>query len=174
MMSQREKRHPFLEKNNHVTTEEYHTFMYYFEDFQVGDAFDLGNTTVTEEEIVTFAQQYDPQPFHVAPERAQESPFGGLIASGWQTIALFMRLFVDVILNNAISLASPGADEIRWLKPVYPGDVLNARLTVVERTPSRSRPEMGIVRFKWEMINQADERVLTLQSTHFLGRKPQK
>ena len=78
-----------------------------------------------------------------------------------------------VILNNAISLASPGADEIRWLKPVCPGDVLNARLTVVESTPSRSRPEMGIVRFKWEMLNQADERVLTLQSTHFLGRKPQ-
>ncbi len=147
--------------------------MYYFEDFRVGDAFDLGNTTVTEEEIVAFAKHYDPQPFHVSPELAQKSPFGGLIASGWQTIALFMRLFVDVILNNAISLASPGADEIHWLKPVYPGDVLNARLTVVERTPSRSRPEMGIVRFKWEMLNQADERVLTLQSTHFLGRKPQ-
>lgn len=147
--------------------------MYYFEDFRVGDAFDLGNTTVTEEEIVAFAQHYDPQPFHVSPELAQKSPFGGLIASGWQTIALFMRLFVDVILNNAISLASPGADEIRWLKPVYPGDALSARLTVVESTPSRSRPEMGIVRFKWEMLNQADERVLTLQSTHFLGRKPQ-
>jgi len=147
--------------------------MYYFEDFRVGDAFDLGNTTVTEEEIVAFAQNYDPQPFHVSPEQAQKSPFGGLIASGLQTMALFMRLFVDVILNNAISLASPGADEIRWLKPVYPGDVLNARLTVVECTPSRSRPEMGIVRFKWEMLNQADERVLTLQSTHFLGRKPQ-
>lgn len=147
--------------------------MHYFEDFRVGDAFDLGNTTVTEEEIVAFAQNYDPQPFHVSPELAQKSPFGGLIASGLQTMALFMRLFVDVILNNAISLASPGADEIRWLKPVYPGDVLNARLTVVESTPSRSRPEMGIVRFKWEMLNQADERVLTLQSTHFLGRKPQ-
>jgi len=147
--------------------------MYYFEDFRVGDAFDLGNTTVTEEEIVAFAQNYDPQPFHVSPELAQKSPFGGLIASGLQTMALFMRLFVDVILNNAISLASPGADEIRWLKPVYPGDVLNARLSVVESTPSRSRPEMGIVRFKWEMLNQADERVLTLQSTHFLGRKPQ-
>jgi acyl dehydratase len=147
--------------------------MYYFEDFRVGDAFDLGNTTVTEEEIVAFAQRYDPQPFHVSAELAQKSPFSGLIASGLQTMALFMRLFVDVILNNAISLASPGADEIRWLKPVYPGDVLNARLTVVESTPSRSRPEMGIVRFKWEMLNQADERVLTLQSTHFLGRKPQ-
>jgi acyl dehydratase len=147
--------------------------MYYFEDFRVGDAFDLGNTSVTEEEIVAFAQNYDPQPFHVSPELAQKSPFGGLIASGLQTMALFMRLFVDVILNNAISLASPGADEIRWLKPVYPGDVLNARLTVVESTPSKSRPEMGIVRFKWEMLNQADERVLTLQSTHFLGRKPQ-
>ena len=147
--------------------------MYYFEDFRVGDAFDLGNTTVTEEEIVTFGQRYDPQPFHVSPELAQKSLFGGLIASGLQTMALFMRLFVDVILNNAISLASPGADEIRWLKPVYSGDVLNARLTVVESTPSKSRPEMGIVRFKWEMLNQADEKVLTLQSTHFLGRKPQ-
>lgn len=145
--------------------------MYYFEDFQVGEVFELGNTTITEEEIIAFAQQYDPQPFHASPELARKSPFGGIIASGWQTIALFMRLFAEVILNNAISLASPGADEIRWLKPVHPGDILNARLTVMESTPSRSRSEMGIVRFQWEMINQVDERVITLQSTHFLGRK---
>jgi acyl dehydratase len=145
--------------------------MYYFEDFQVGEAFDLGNTTVTEEEIMAFARCYDPQPFHTSPELAKESPFGGLIASGWLTIALFMRLFADVILKNTISLASPGADEIRWLLPVRPGDVLHARLTVLERRASRSRPEMGVVRFAWEMINQADEKVITLKSTHFLGRK---
>lgn len=147
--------------------------MYYFEDFIVGDVFDLGTITLTEEEIVAFAQRYDPQPFHVSAERAKESPFGGLIASGWHTIALFMGLLADVILNNAVSLASPGADEIRWLKPVHPGDVLTARLAVVESKASRSRPEMGIVRFRWEMINQAGEDVLTLLSTHFLGRKPQ-
>ncbi|HTK10206.1 MAG TPA: MaoC family dehydratase [Ktedonobacteraceae bacterium] len=146
--------------------------MYYFDDFKIGDTFDLGTITVTEEEIVTFAQRYDPQPFHVSAEQAQESPFGGLIASGWHTIALFMNLFVRVILNNAISLASPGADEIRWLKPVRPEDILTAQLTVVESTPSRSRPEMGIVRVKWKATNQNDEIVLTMLSTHFLGRKP--
>lgn len=146
---------------------------YYFEDFHIGDVFDLGAITLTEEEIVAFAQHYDPQPFHISAEQAKASSFGELIASGWHTIALFMSLFADRILNHAISLASPGADEIRWQKPVRPGDVLTARLIVKARAPSRSRPEMGIVRFQWEMINQVDESVLTLQSTHFLGRKPQ-
>ncbi len=145
---------------------------YYFEDFMPGRVFDLGTVSLTEEEILSFARQYDPQPFHVSPERAQESPFGGIIASGMQTIAVFMRLFVEGILNNAVSLASPGMDEIRWRKPVRPGDTLRARSTVVECTPSRSRPEMGVVRFTHEMTNETGNVVMTLASAQFLGRRP--
>lgn len=146
--------------------------MYYFEDFHAGQVFDLGTITMSEEEIIAFAEQYDPQPFHLSPERSKDSPFGGIIASGIQTFALFMRLFVDRILNNALSLASPGMDELRWRKPVRPGDTLTARSTVAECTPSKSRPEMGIVRFDHELVNQADEVVMTLSSTQFLGRRP--
>ncbi len=146
--------------------------MDYFEDFQAGQVFDLGTTTLTEEEIIAFAAQYDPQPFHLSPKRAKASPFGGIIASGMQTLAIFMRLFVDHILNQTISLASPGIDEIRWRKPVRPGEMLRARSTVIECVPSRSRPEMGIVRFQHEMTDAAGEVVMTLTSTQFLGRKP--
>ena len=120
--------------------------MYYFEDFSVGDTFELGSKQMSEEEIITFARQFDPQPFHVDPERAKESFFGGLVASGWHTTAIFMRLFVDGLLNKSASLASPGVDEVRWVRPVRPGDMLRARFTVLESTPSRSRPNMGVVR----------------------------
>ncbi|HEU5384228.1 MAG TPA: MaoC family dehydratase [Ktedonobacteraceae bacterium] len=147
--------------------------MYAFEDFNKGDAFDLGTIALIEEEIIAFARRYDPQPFHVSPEQAEATIFGGVIASGWHPIVLFMERFARVVLNNSISLASPGADEIRWLKPVRPGDILTARVVVVDSRLSRSRTEMGIIRFNWEMINQVGERVLTLQSTHFLGRKSQ-
>lgn len=146
--------------------------MYYFEDFQPGQVFDLGSASVTEEEIIAFAERYDPQPFHLSPERARESPFGGIIASGIHTLGLFMRLFADRLLNDAISLASPGMDDVRWRKPVRPGDTLRARGTVEECTPSRSRPEMGIVRFTHTLVNDADEVVMTLTSTQFLGRRP--
>ena len=147
--------------------------MYYFEDFQVGASFDLGQISINEEEMIAFARQYDPQPFHTSPDLAAQSPFGGLIASGLQTISLCMRLFVTGILNNAISMASPGVDQIRWPAPVRPDDLLSATVTVIEVKASRSRPEMGIVRFQWEMLNQRGEQVLTLQSTQFLGRKAQ-
>ena len=147
--------------------------MYYFEDFQAGASFELGSTRVTEEEMIAFARLYDPQPFHISPEEAKASPFGGLIASGWQTVVILNRLFVESIFNHTIGLGSPGVDEVRWLKPVRPGDTLKARCTVIESTPSRSRPEMGIVRFKCEVLNQADEVVLTLIGIDFLGRRPQ-
>src|SRR5258708_421531 len=103
--------------------------MRYFEDFQVGDIFDLGSTTVTEEEIISFARQFDPQPFHTDPVLAKDSIFGGLVASGWHTTAMFMRLFFDGLLHETASIASPGVDDVRWLKPVRPGDVLRARFT---------------------------------------------
>lgn len=146
--------------------------MYYFEDFSVGDTFELGSKQMSEEEIITFARQFDPQPFHVDPERAKESFFGGLVASGWHTTAIFMRLFVDGLLNKSASLASPGVDEVRWVRPVRPGDMLRARFTVLESTPSRSRPNMGVVRSRGEMFNQDGELVMSLSGLHFLGRKP--
>jgi|SRR5579859_4114694 len=144
----------------------------YFEDFQVGNTFDLGKISVTEEEIIGFAQQFDPQPFHVDPELAKDSIFGGLVASGWHTTALFMRLLVDGLLQETVSMGSPGVDEVRWLKPVHPDDVLHGRFTVLECTPSRSRANMGVVRSKSELFNQQDQLVLTVVGVHFLGRRP--
>jgi acyl dehydratase len=144
----------------------------YFEDFHVGDIFDLGSVQVTEEEILAFARQFDPQPFHIDPERAKDSIFHGLVASGWHTSALFMRLLVDGLLQETISIGSPGVDELRWRNPVRPGDHLRAVLTVLECNPSRSRPNMGIVRSACEMFNQKDEVVLTLSGIHFFGRRP--
>ena len=145
---------------------------HYFEDFHVGDIFDLGSIQITEEEIITFARQFDPQPFHIDPERAKDSIFHGLVASGWHTCALFMRLLADGLLCKTISVGSPGVDEVRWRNPVRPGDRLRATLTVLECNPSRSRPNMGIVRSACEMFNQEDEVVLTLSGIHFFGRRP--
>jgi acyl dehydratase len=147
--------------------------MRYFEDFQVGDIFDLGSTTVTEEEIISFANQFDPQPFHTDPVLARDSIFGGLVASGWHTTAMFMRLFFDGLLHETASIASPGVDDVRWLKPVRPGDVLRARFTVIESTPSKSKASLGIVRSRCEVFNQADELVMSLVGVHFFGRKPE-
>lgn len=145
----------------------------YFEDFQVGDTFDLGATQVTAEEIITFARQFDPQPFHLDPEQARDSIFGGLVASGWHSTALFMRLLVDGLLHETISMGSPGVDEIRWIRPLRPGDTLRGRFTVLECTPSRSRPNMGVVRSRCELLNQQDEAIMTLVGIHFFGRRPQ-
>jgi acyl dehydratase len=144
----------------------------YFEDFHVGDIFDLGSIEVTEEEILAFARRFDPQPFHLDPERAKDTIFHGLAASGWHTTALFMRLLADGLLQETISMGSPGVDEVRWRQPVRPGDRLRATLTVLECNPSRSRPTMGIVRSACEMFNQQNEVVLTLFGIHFFGRRP--
>ena len=111
--------------------------MRYFEDFSVGQVTEVGPVTVSEAEIVEFASRYDPQPFHVDPEAAKASPFGGLIASGWHTTALFMGMFVRGILSESASLGSPGVEEIRWTAPVRPGDNLSARSTVTDARPTR-------------------------------------
>jgi len=145
----------------------------YFEDFQVGDTFDLGTTQATAEEIIAFARQFDPQPFHLDPEQARDSIFGGLVASGWHSTALFMRLLVDGLLHETISMGSPGVDEVRWMRPLRPGDVLRGRFTILECIPSRSRPNMGVVRSRCELLNQHDEAIMTLVGTHFFGRRPQ-
>lgn len=147
--------------------------MRYFEDFQVGERIALGSTgPLTEEAIIAFAQQYDPQPFHVDPELAKASSFGGLIASGWHTGSLFMRLLADNLLAHTIGMGSPGIDEVRWRKPVRPGDTLHGYLTVVECTPSRSRPNMGILRSLCEVVNQHDDVVMSFVGLHLFGRRP--
>jgi acyl dehydratase len=144
-----------------------------FEDFHVGDTLELGETAqLTAEEIITFARQFDPQSFHLDAEEAKDSMFGQLVASGWHTTSLVMRLLVDGLLNHSISMGSPGVDTIRWLRPLRPGDMLHARFTVLETTPSKSRPTMGIVRSKIEAFNQNDEVVMTLEGIHFIGRRP--
>jgi acyl dehydratase len=144
----------------------------YFDDFEPGQVLELGSVAVTEEEIVEFARRFDPQPFHVDPEAARESVFGGLIASGWQTVAIMMRLLWDTFLKDTSSLGSPGSDEIRWLKPVRPGDTLRARFTIVEVTPSRTKLDRGIVRTFTEVLNQHNEVVMTHRGMGMFGRRP--
>jgi len=146
--------------------------MRYFEEFEVGETVELGSYTISQEEIISFASQYDPQPFHVDPERAKDSFFGTLVASGWQTAGLYMRLLVLNLLNDTVSMGSPGLEELRWTKPVRPGDTLQARFTVLETIGSKSRPNLGIVKGKGEVLNQNGEVVMSLVSTGFFGRKP--
>jgi acyl dehydratase len=128
--------------------------------------------TVTREEIIAFAREFDPQPFHTDEAAARQTIYGGLIASGWHTIALYMRLMWDSYLKDTASLGSPGVDEVRWLKPVRPGDTLRARFTVLEAVPSRSKPDRGIVRSLSEVFNQHGEVVMTLRGLGMFGRRP--
>jgi acyl dehydratase len=144
----------------------------YFEDLQAGQVVELGSHTISEEEIVAFAREWDPQPFHVDPEAARESIFGGLIASGWHTGAMWMRLYVDSLLDGAASMGSPGIEELRWLAPVRPGDTLSGRLTVLETTPSDRRPDRGTVRIRGEMVNQDGVTVMSMVSRGHFGRRP--
>jgi acyl dehydratase len=145
----------------------------YFEDYPVAAVFTAGPLEVTETEIVEFARRYDPQPMHTDPEAARRGRFGGLIASGWHTGAMMMRLFADHVLSPVSSMASPGLDELRWLQPVRPGDSLTLRVTVLEARPSRSKPEQGIVRSLVELINQRGEAVLSLKPVSLIRRRPE-
>jgi acyl dehydratase len=143
----------------------------YFEDYTPGTIFDCGSITVDPAEIVAFAKRYDPQYFHTDPEAAKRSAFGGLIASGWQTAGLAMRLLVEGYLSGVASLGSPGIDELRWIKPVRPGDVLQVRVTVLEAKRSRSKPDRGIVHSLIEVINQNGESVMSFKGMNlFLCR----
>ena len=144
----------------------------YLDDFQPGQVRECGQHVVTKEEIVEFATRYDPQPFHTDEAAAQASPYGGLIASGWMTCALAMRMVCDGYLLDAASLGSPGVDQVRWLRPVRPGDVLRMRVTIREVRVSQSKPDRGIVRTGWEMFNQNDELVLTTEGTGMFRRRP--
>ncbi|TAM56606.1 MaoC family dehydratase [bacterium] len=140
----------------------------YFEDYEPGSVFECGPVEITQAEIVAFAKQYDPQYIHTDPAAAAAGPFGGLIASGWQTAALVMRLFVDYYLSHVASIASPGIDELRWIKPVRPGDLLRARLTVLEANRSKSKPDRGMVRTFIEVLNQDGDVVMSLKPMNLL------
>ncbi len=146
--------------------------MKYFEDFEVGQVIELGSRRISEPEIIAFAREYDPQPFHLDHEKGKASLFGGLAASGWHTGSLMMRMFVDTVLNNADSMGSPGVDDLRWLRPVFPGDTSSARTTILESRLSKSRPNMGIIRHRWEGFNQDGVPVLSMVATNFFGRRP--
>jgi len=143
----------------------------YFEDYVPGSVHELGTISISEPEIIEFARRYDPQPFHVDAEAARHTQFGGLIASGWQTAGLMMRLAVDHYLSSVASLASPGADELRWFQPVRPGDTLSVRATVLEARLSASKPDRGLVRTLFEVLNQRGEIVMTVTGMNMLKRR---
>ena len=145
---------------------------WYFEDFAPGQDIDLGTRTVTEEEIVAFARDYDPQPFHVDREAAAHSIYGGVIASGWHTCGMMMRMVVDGLLNRSASMGSPGLDGVRWLAPVRAGDTLNVRYQTVQVKASRSKPDRGVVWSKWVAINQHGQTVCTVEGMGMFGRRP--
>jgi acyl dehydratase len=144
----------------------------YFEDYPPGAVFEGGAVTVSETDMLDFARRYDPQDMHVDRGKAARGPFGGLIASGWHTAALMMRLVTEHYLSQASSLASPGIDELRWVRPVRPGDVLCIRVTVLDARRSRSKPDRGSVTSRVEVLNQHDEIVMTLKPISIMRVRP--
>ena len=145
---------------------------WYFEDFEVGKTIEVGSRTVTEEEIVDFAKQFDPQPVHVDKEAAEKSMYGGIIASGWHTCSMMMRLMVDGFLRESSSMGSPGVDEIRWIKPVRGGDTLTVTTTALETRPSSSKQDRGVVVTQWRATNQHGELVATVKGMGMFKRRP--
>ena len=145
---------------------------WYFEDFYPGQQIALGSRSVSEAEIIAFATQFDPQPFHVDHDAAAASIFGGVIASGWHTCAMMMRLVVDGLMSESSSMGSPGLDSVRWLLPVRAGDTISVTYLTKEVKPSASRPERGVVWSKWEARNQHGEVVCTIEGMGMFGRRP--
>ena len=135
----------------------------YFEDYRVGESHEFGSYAVTAEEIVDFASRYDPQPFHVDAKAAVQSHFGGLVASGWMTAGILMKMMVDEFISPLSSMGSPGVDELRWLVPVRPGDRLRARVTILAARRSESKPDRGSLQVLQEAINQNGEVVLSMR-----------
>ena len=140
----------------------------YLEDYEPGSVHEFGAISVEQEDIVEFARRFDPQIFHTAPEAAESTIYGGLIASGWHTASLMMRLFVDHYLSGVASLGSPGVDELRWVKPVRPGDRLSLRVTVEETKRSRTKPDRGVLISFIEVINQKDKVVMSMRAVNLL------
>ena len=144
----------------------------YFEDFAVGDSWDFAAWRVSRGEIVAFAREHDPQPIHIDEAAAAETPWGGIIASGWQTTMKCIRLFVDGVMADAAGLASPGVDHVRWLKPVRPGDAITSHVEVTEVAASRSKPDRGRVHFAFSSRDAAGEPVMTCRGLFFVARRP--
>jgi acyl dehydratase len=140
----------------------------YFEDYVVGSVFEAGSLDVSEREIIEFASRYDAQPFHVDRAAAATGPYGGIIASGWHMTALVMQLLVRRYLDPASSLGSPGIDELRWIKPVRPGDTLSVRVVVEEARRSQSRPDRGLVRSRIEARNAGGDLVLSMRAMNLM------
>jgi acyl dehydratase len=146
---------------------------YYWEDFTPGRVFETPARTLSEEDMLRFAREYDPQSFHTDAAAARATPFGGLIASGWQTCGVTMRLMCDGYLLETSCVGSPGLEELRWLKPVRPGDTLRLKATVLESTPSAKQANRGTVLFRWDTLNQNGEVVLSMRGRQlFLRRTP--
>lgn len=144
----------------------------YLDDFKVGNAYETPSMTVTRDQLVGFAREYDPQPFHLDDEAGKASVFGGLSAGGFQTAALAWTLGLRTNLFNANALAGLGIDKLRWLLPLKPGDTIKCTMTVIENRPSQSKPERGVITFAYEMINQNDEVILTMNLIQMLRRRP--
>ena len=144
----------------------------YLDDYLEGNVHELGTIAVDPDEVVRFGKRFDPQDFHSDPEAAARTPFGGLIASGWHTAGLMMRLYVEKYLTHVGSLASPGVDELRWPKPVRPGDVLSVRVTILSARPSRSKPDRGLVTSLIEVFNQHGETVMTMKPVNIIACRP--
>lgn len=140
-----------------------------FEDLEVGSRREAGAHTFSVDEILEFAERFDPQPFHIDESAAKASPFGGLIASGWHTCSVLMGLCGRNMLSGSTSMGSPGIDEIRWTKPVRPGDTIHLFISVLDKRVSASRPDRGIVSFLWEGVNQAGETAVTVRSKVIFG-----
>ena len=144
---------------------------YAFEDFHVGQVIEIGRRTVTAEEIIAFATQFDPQPFHLSEDAGRRSIYGSLIASGWHTVAMVMRMSCDAYLLDSRSMGSPGVDELRWIKPVRAGDTIRARFETREVRPAKSKPDRGIVLSEWRVFNQHDELVMTMRGMGLFLRR---
>jgi acyl dehydratase len=148
--------------------------MIYFEDLEVGAETDFGSYEVTREEVLDFARKYDPQPFHLSDEAAAKTHFGRIAASGWHTAAMTMAVIArHVVKHEQAGLGSPGIDELRWRKPVYPGDTLRVRGEILEKTPSRSKPEIGSFRTRTTVTNQDGDTVMTFVSIVLIRRRPE-
>ncbi|MFQ5684514.1 MAG: MaoC family dehydratase [Candidatus Binatia bacterium] len=140
----------------------------YFEDYICGSVYEFGPIAVEQDEVIRFAKRFVPLPYHIDPERAKKSIYGGVIASGWHTAALMMRLYSDHYLSQVANLGSPGVDEMRWKKPVRPGDELTVRVTVLETRRSSSKPDRGIVQSFVEVMNQNREIVMSMKMVNFM------
>ncbi|MDE2400614.1 MAG: MaoC family dehydratase [Burkholderiales bacterium] len=144
---------------------------WWWEDFTQGLSLDFGPKLVTKEEVIDFAQKFDPQPFHLSEEAGKASLFGGLAASGWHTCGMLMRMMCDGFMLDSASLGSPGIDSLKWLKPVLVGDEIHARMTVLDTRPMKSKPHIGLVQTRWEGFNQRDEVVVVIESWAMFRRR---